>query len=181
LRDEDLSVRVQARLVLTRSGEAGMPYLIAALRDEAREVRYEAVIALVNMRDPARMQALPELVRCLRDEYWLVRLNALAALGSIGPPARRATAAIQRLLTDEKPSLRGVAAETLTRIRGPDAVPLLLDALRDERSRRHALDALGKLGPEAVPALRKWSRVDNLLVQQAVAEALARLEADPVD
>jgi HEAT repeat protein len=120
LRDDDLNMRVEARLALTRRGKAAVPVLIAALSDERRDVRFEAAVALVNMQDPARVQALPELIRCLRDEYWLVRLNALAVVDSIGPPARDAVPEVRRMLNDERPTLRRMAATALDRTQGTD-------------------------------------------------------------
>jgi HEAT repeat protein len=120
LRDDDLNTRVEARLALTRRGKAAVPVLIAALSDERRDVRFEAAVALVNMQDPAPVQALPELIRCLRDEYWLVRLNALAAIASIGPPARDAVPEVRRMLNDEKPTLSRMAAAALNQIQGTD-------------------------------------------------------------
>ena len=181
LRHEDLSVRSGARLALTRRGAIAVPYLRDALLDKNREVRLEAVVGLSNMKDPERVEALPELVRTLQDDWWLIRLNALIALGSMGPPARRTAEAVQQLMTDEKSSVRELASETLVRLQGVEALPHLIEALKDDRSRPHAAQALGKLGPQAVPALREWSASRNPVIQKAVTDALARIEGVPVD
>lgn len=54
------------KLALVRDFEA-TPHLIAALDDEAAEVRRSAVEALADLRDPAAIQPLNELLRAERD------------------------------------------------------------------------------------------------------------------
>src|SRR5262249_7145464 len=157
--------RIKARMDLSRIGAPAVPHLRAALRDKRPEVRFEAAVGLSHMKDPARVQAVPDLVSTLQDNWWMVRLNALLALGSIGPPARDAVGAIQKVTLDEMFTLRGMAADTLVRIQGTDALPFLIEALHDARSRSGASDALVKLGLAAVPALRQLSGVRDPLLR----------------
>jgi len=64
--------------------------LIAALRDERREVRYIAAQELARRADRL---AAPALIAALEDPYLLVRFEAARALRAIGTPEAEAAVA----------------------------------------------------------------------------------------
>lgn len=104
---------------------ANIPLLIERLSDFDVEKRLEAAKALGEV-GPAAEAAVPALIEALEDWHWDVREIAVRALGEIGPEA---DAAVPFLLA----KLRATAT-------GP---------LDDEG----VVDALGKIGGSAVPAL----------------------------
>ena len=82
---------------------------------------------------------------------------------------------------DSDMRVREAAAEALGKI-GPEEVPALIKALGDENSyvRSAAAGALGKTGPEAVPALIKALGDENSYVRSAAAEALGKIGPEAV-
>ncbi len=76
-------------------GKIGLSALIAALKDEDKEVRGRAANALGQI-GPAAKEAVPALIAALKDEDRLVRLHAAWALGQIGPAAIPALEAAAR-------------------------------------------------------------------------------------
>lgn len=76
----------------------------------------------------------------------------------------------------------GYAFIPLAYIPGPETVPALIDALRDERdaeTRKRLVRVLGELGPKAkaaVPVLRDALRDENAAVRESAAVALKRIE-----
>jgi HEAT repeat protein len=100
--------------------------LLAALRDDAWQVRERAATTLGKLRAPA---ARAPLVAALGDAYWQVRLRAARALGALRDVA--AVPAIIGLLTHAISNLRKEAALALGELRAPDALPALHAALQD--------------------------------------------------
>jgi HEAT repeat protein len=69
--------------------------------------------------------------------------------------------ALVRAVSDESPMVRAAAAETLTDVRGGEALPALIDCIRDDADvdvRQMALMAVGAIGDE-----RACSAVENAL------------------
>jgi len=165
------SVREAAAAALGRIGDAAaVPGLLAALRDESRQVREAAAEALGEIGAPA----VPGLLAALRDADWRVRRAAAAALGEIGDAA--AVPGLLAALRDESWQVREAAAAALGEIGAP-AVPGLLAALGDEswQVREAAAAALGEIGAPAVPGLLAALGDANANVRQAAAEALGQI------
>ncbi|QSZ67848.1 HEAT repeat domain-containing protein [Methanofollis aquaemaris] len=140
LRDPDKEVRAEAMRALVACGSAGFPVLLAALRDPDWRVRYRAAEGLGLI---GERRAVAPLVRALKDEREHVRYMAAKALGQIADPAARG--ALLPLLRDPNPPARKAAATALGQIGGAEAV--LEEALVDEPSgavRRALRDALGR-------------------------------------
>ena len=99
--------------------------------------------------------------------------HAKAMWGRLWPELRRA-------LQGETWAVRRAAAEALEKIGDPQAIPALIEALKDEDRdvRRTAAWALGQIGPPAVPALIQALRDEKWEVRQAAAEALEKI-GDP--
>ncbi len=139
--------------------------------------------------DPHDEEALPALIKLLQEEHNGTGApeEALAVLESLGPAAAPAIPAIRKALQDkdsyipsvvkeisedeENYDIRGAAAKALAAVAGKEAVPVLIERMKWERSmgdKRHASDkgysendtvcaaiaaALGKLGADAARAV----------------------------
>ncbi|MFQ5796574.1 MAG: HEAT repeat domain-containing protein [Candidatus Bipolaricaulia bacterium] len=99
-------------------------------------------------------QDINKLIEALMDDDVFVLIAAAEALGRMGPAARDAVPALVEALGDPQSLMRRHAAEALRRI-GPDAVPALIEALmdRDWRVSQAAAWALGEIGPDARDAV----------------------------
>jgi hypothetical protein len=105
------------------------------------------------------------------------RMGAIQLLGQLGPQAVGAMPTLIQLLDDE--TVVGSVMTTLGEI-GPGAktaVPKLIELLEQESPR--AATALGKIGPEAIPALTRALTSDSLSHQLEAAVALARIRPSP--
>ncbi|GAB7539940.1 HEAT repeat domain-containing protein [Burkholderia sp. 3C] len=121
--------------------------LLAALADNAWQVREAAAVTLGRLRARAAVAALEH---ALDDPYWQVRLRATCALGLIGE--RASGPKIAALLVHSISNLRKEAALALGELRDPAA----LDALRS------TLD-------DADPEVRKAVRIAIGQIEQAGA------------
>ena len=116
--------------------------LLAALRDDAWQVREEAVTTLGKLRaNPAR----EPLVAALDDAYWQVRLRAARALGQLRDP--RAAPAVAALLAHTISNLRKEAALALGELGASETLPALHAALddRDPDVRKAVRIAIGQI------------------------------------
>lgn len=112
---------------LERIGIIGIGTIAKALRDEDKDIRWNAAEALGNIRSEAAVQLLLD---ALKDENEDVRSNAANALGSTG--SKKAVKPLIDALEDENEDVRKEAAEALGYIESEGAVQSLIDALRDE-------------------------------------------------
>lgn len=131
LRHPSADVRRRAAAILhwCRT-EGSRTVLLEAMRDPDGEVRETAALGLAFHHDAA---ALPELLRMVRSGEGDVALAAAVALERIGGPA--ATEALLEVLRgDAPPLLRAQAIDSLGLLGAKQAVPLLIDCLRDERT-----------------------------------------------
>jgi HEAT repeat protein len=222
--DPQLLVRCGALLALGQIGsltEITVPLLEDSLCHAEPLIRAHAAAGLGEL-GAAAEPAVLELVTLTKDPNVFVRRAAGQALVNLGPHAKSALPDLISRLRNRNSylgshfglhksgyvQLAGGDAhlkidgfpEVLQAI-GPAAVPLLMEALRDEslyaRSKaaeilgRMALDdptlqrsavlALGKMGPEAkdaVPALQKLGAARSLNDRTAAREALKRITGD---
>jgi HEAT repeat protein len=146
LDDADVVTQVAAARTLGQIGSAALPGLLQALTKPEKQVRREAIWALVRMGSAAK-EAVSVLAGALRDSDLRVRLGAAQALGAIGPDASAAIPALIESLKDSSLILCRLAAQALTRL-GPEAVPALERAScsEDKFVRREAKWALRHLG-----------------------------------
>lgn len=170
LGDVSAAVRAAAAEALGKIGSSeGVPGLMSALEDREPEVRAAAARSLGWIKEP---EGVPRLLEVLRDADEDVQRAAAEALADIGEPAFEGLAAA---LNDRRAVQ---AAEALGLLGTPDAVPLLLAALKQSEAdvRRAAAQALGRIGdPEALSALGLALRDAQEVVQRAAAYALAEL------
>lgn len=119
-----------------------------------RELAAEAL----SVMGPDAEMAAPLLIRCVRNpqETDAVRRKAIVALGAIGPRAALAIPALVEVLElSQDETLRTGASEALGKI-GPPALPMLQRYLQhpDAATRRYAARSIALMGKQAQPAVR---------------------------
>ncbi len=207
LQEEQLPhVRVAALHALGRFGSAAAPaaaVLTALVQDREKTIRTAAAETLrrIGTGDANQPGGLDEpviraLVEGLLSRDNQVRIQAAAALGTIGPSAAAAVPALITALGDRNDGVRVRVARALGELReaGFPAVFRLAQALHDPdfTVAAEAARAMGRIGAAvvatagrfdasgALASLLKSSRHSNPVVRTRVAEALARIEAEPL-
>jgi HEAT repeat protein len=166
-----------ARDALLGMGRSAIPALCAGLKSK----QPEPVLVTLGLLGPDAGDAVPALVPLLTGEE-SVRASAAETLGRIGPGAK---AALPNLIAAFKDSNAWRAAiRAVSRI-GKDAVPLLIEALKDPAVpiRAGSAEALGRIGTDAkraVPHLLvlRDRESEDAAVREAAAEALKLLDPD---
>jgi HEAT repeat protein len=147
---------VCAALCLAASARAeDVASLVKQLKSPDEELRRAAAKGLGEL-GPDAKPAVPDLTRALKDGDLFVRRFAAQALGEVGPDAKAAVPALKEALGDKKKEVGEAAAAALARL-GPDGVAALTDLLKDAKKdaavRRKAVEALGRAGDDAKPAV----------------------------
>jgi hypothetical protein len=112
-------------------------------------------------------------------EDWDAGINDILSVIKPIPPE------IQNLISVLRSQDTGVrygAVKALHKIGDPSAVLGLKEALKDENEgvRKHAAEALGYIGPEAVPVLREALKDEDINVLEAAAKALVKIGSEAV-
>ena len=183
LTDNDFRIRHDAADAIAKIGSPAVPFLIEALKNENRQVRWRAASALGEIGAEAA-SAVPALIVRLEDEDEYIRRIAAHALGKIGPEASAAVPTLIKALQDEDRHQRMVAAYALGKIgtEAVSAVPALINTLQDSNAeiRLNAAMALGRISADAasaVPALIVALQDQDKYVRQSAADALGRFGA----
>lgn len=146
--------------------------LVAGLTTHAEQwVRTACARALGEMKTAART-ALPTLYQALARSHDPCRGDFLQAIRSIGADAD----GIPSLVDAIKTGLVG-AGDVMATL-GAAAVPALMDVSRDPNARRVAIEALGRIGPDAaasIPVLRSALADPADGVQRAAVVAIGKL------
>lgn len=100
----------------------------------------------------------------------------------VGPGS--STSSLVKSLKHGNPGTRTIAARQLGR-KGPEAVPMLTEALGDENEdvRKAAIDSLGNIGPEAkraIPALTESLKDEDADVSMAVIRSLRSVDPEAI-
>jgi HEAT repeat protein len=172
-------VRARAAQILGVLQDKGsISALLDALQGEFYTVRVQAALALGQIRDP---QAISTLTQALKDREPEVRAAACIALGKFADP-RTFEAISNILLTDLQIDARQAAAQALGETKRTEAIPYLMEALRDsywwyerDQAVNHLLDAIAKMGNAVVPSLIKALSDNEGTVKKYAALLLARL------
>ncbi len=153
--------------------EATMP-LVGALRMSKPGRSRTLVLRMLEELGPAAKDAIPALADMLENDskYCEKAAEVLAAIGEDATPSL-----IKSVRFAEDSAVRCVAIEALGAIKttAKDAVPVLIERLRDEEAvvRMRAARALGEMGAKkAVPALIESLRDEDSDVRGLAAEAL---------
>jgi HEAT repeat protein len=139
-----------------------------------------------SSRLPYEGKSLAQLQKMLKDSDPKVQAQGAYGLSLDHDMAQEAVPALIEAMQSKHAIVREKAARALATA-GPDAaaaVPVLIGALEDSAwtVQRQAALALGKIGPKAetaIPALQNLSEAPNKPLQQAVQQALRRIEAQP--
>ena len=129
LGDNDKSVREQAMLALVATGKSAVGPLADAMKDPRWETRYRAAEALGKLADE---QAIQPLIRGLRDHRDHVRY--MAAKGLTDARNSDAIEPLIILLRDENPFVRTMTTKALAAIGGQKALDAIRAALADEKN-----------------------------------------------
>jgi len=154
LRTRVREVSLEAATALSRIGEASVPALLRALKDEHQEVRHAAVYALGEI-GPDAKEAVPALVGMLEEKDEGMRRSVAYSLSRIGPPG---LAGLIDSLARGKGPTRDSAAKLLLQYYGAlrQAMPALVRMAADEspEMRRQALETLGAIREADVVTVR---------------------------
>lgn len=157
LKSSDESARLRAIDQLGDQGEkaaGAVAPLTELLQDSSVKVRAHAVAALGGIGAPAK-PAVPALAELLKDPDETVRRQVIKAVRAIRPGPQVAVPLCVKLLEDSDPGVRMRVLHTLTEA-GPQAVPGLIEALKNDKAAYWACLVLRGIGPaakDAVPAL----------------------------
>lgn len=166
-----------------------IPELLEALNDSDIWVRISAASSLGDIGDPT---AVPKLLESLQDENRDVQASSIRALGWIGDPSTLPIL-IERFHREDDSYIRSITVSALGRIEGTSVLPVLLQALNDDKwsVRKAAVEALGGLNdPSVIPSLIetlndsdgivRWKTVDILgkFGEPSTIPYLKKLEAE---
>jgi HEAT repeats/HEAT repeat/PBS lyase HEAT-like repeat len=179
LRNKNTAIRRQAAEELGREDETAVPGLVRALQDDDAGVRLAAAEALGAFGDGAAA-AVDSLIDGVGDLDPQVREMSIRALGNVGSKARLALPVLIKALASKDWRTSLAVTEALGKIGASEAIPALLEVLRDKDvpARDGAALALGEVGPsaaKAVPDLLLAIREDDRAVRAAAATALGKI------
>jgi HEAT repeat protein len=103
--------RWQSVIALESMGKPAVEYLVHALKDDNKWVRFTAADALGNIGDP---RSVDHLIGMLNDEDQDVRFATAEALGKLGDP--KATDALKQTSIRDNGFVKIAAEETLAKI-----------------------------------------------------------------
>ena len=154
---------------LGASAAPAVPALVRTLRDENAGVRHNAVIALGSI-GVADEEILAALAKAIADPERRVRLSAFSSLRRLTTDPAELVPIVSQLLQHQDQIIASRAVETVIQ-RGEKAVPVLIEALQNERAAYWAALAVEEIGApaaETVPALTQLlqSTDDNTLKVQ---------------
>jgi HEAT repeat protein len=172
-------IRARAVDVFSISKDANaVPVLLEALRGEFFTVRARAALALGSIGDA---RTIPNLLPLLKDPENEVRIAACTAVGKFSAPSTFDDLA-NVLLDDAIIEVRQAAVKALGETRHPEAIPFLMEALRDsfwwferEQSVRDLLTAIEKMGEPVVEPLVEALGDREGTVRKYAAIVLGRL------
>jgi HEAT repeat protein len=120
------------------------------------------------------VETTEKLIARLKDKDEFVRVGAARALASL-PPAPEVTAPIwEKAMKDADETTVRHAMDAMAAL-GPAAVPRLVAALKYEKFRLNVIYALGRIGPDAAPAVGELSKLIDDKNSRVANEAIIAL------
>ena len=183
--DEDPRTRWHAARAIGMIGEdalSAMPVLLGLLADADPIVVTQSAAAIGLIREDDGRKDIPAadaqmyanavdpLIKSTTHPDPRVRRSAVRTLRRLAPSPEQLAPLLSRQLADADPSVVMPALHTLADM-DDDAVPFLLEALKQPKSRYWATIALAEIGPEAAPA------VESLTQLAAEGEIEERIQA----
>ncbi|MCK5685963.1 HEAT repeat domain-containing protein [bacterium] len=170
LSDKSWSVRKNAAKSLEKLGEVAVPDLTKELSNKNPDVQYWIVKILGNL----GKYAVKEIISSLNDEDSLSRYGAEKIFEYMG---KIAVEPLIEILKFGKKEMRKNAAEALGNTNDVRAIPMLIDALKDESwfVRKNAASALEEYGEAAIADLTKALTGDNEDIQFWATKILAKV------
>jgi HEAT repeat protein len=176
------ATRIQAIDELAAKKDKAAPAvseLIALLSDKSTGVRAHAAHALGEIGTAAK-PAAETLTSLLKEEDETVRRQAVKALAAIRPGPAVMIPLFVKLMDDTDPGVRQRILHAVAEA-GVDAVPGLIQALKDERATYWACLILRDIGPpakEAVPALADLLKSPQPEIRREAALALGAMREE---
>lgn len=175
LEDNDVAVRDEVEVALSKIGEVAVPGLLDGMRNDDQFVRVRIVTILGNIGPSAGKRALNALEEAsTKDTSSFVKDAAEKSAFRVKVDAKTLIA----LLKDKEESQRlyavkglGILGGTLAKAAGIKALADTLKADKSKEVRREAAKTLGTVGKDALPAL------PNLAAAMNDADAEVRLNA----
>lgn len=175
--EESLELRSAAALGLAKLGKKALPELKKFINDKNTSFRNYVVQAIGMIGE----EAIPVLVKALKDQSNEVFYTAADAIGAIGDPA---VPHLTDLLENGKEDVKCVAAWKLGEIKDTRAVPVLINAIKDNENNEDILSlsvwALGEVSRKKkndksiLSALYRASRTDKPEVKRHAYIALRK-------
>ncbi len=168
-----------ASVSLARIGAPAAPELVKLLNDDRPRLQTR-VVEVLGLTRAAPELAVPAMLELLqRNVPTMLQLATLRALREYGAAATKPLIAMLNAKTSDKRA-RGLDLLYLVDLAAPEAVPVVVELLRQDRTpvRRRAAQALGRVGrtsPAAVPALQTALADEEPEVQRAAIVALGEL------
>ena len=200
--DADVRTRWHAARAIGMIGEDAlpvMPTLVKLLSDNDPIVATQSAAAIGLIREDDGRKEMPAgdaqlyatavdgLITCTTHPDARVRRAAVRSLRRLSPSPQQLAPLLSKQLADADPSVVMPALHTLADM-DDDAVPFLLEALKQPKSRYWAAVALTEIGPEAAPAVESLAtlavegeteeRIQAFLALAAIGETAAT--ASPV-
>jgi HEAT repeat protein len=128
-----------------------VPALIEICEQNLSRTSQETTPAALGYIGPAAAKAIPVLLRCATNSNPMIRGNAIYALGQIHGEPELVLPFLIKSLHDFDHGVRGDAAFAVGAFGARQAVPALLELLKDELewTREQATEALKKIDPAA--------------------------------
>ena len=114
------------------------------------------MVFLPPVRGDDEKKDVDALIKVIQNDGKEARLNDFKELRNMGSHGRPAIHAILPFLRDSDEKVREAASRTLAEIGpGPDVIPALIEAMKDEKTGGDAAGTLVAVGPAAIPALTR--------------------------